>query len=78
MRYPEETGWLIEDAQSEVSAPSYLAGYSEGRPGAWSTKHLDAIRFARKVDAEQAATLIDDGEHEVRICEHAWGGEKIG
>jgi len=76
-RHPEETGWVIEDGESEPCAPRYLAGYDQSRPGAWSTNHADAIRFARKVDAERARSVVEDGEHTLRICEHIWGGEKI-
>lgn len=68
---PVMSGWLIEQGDSPVSHPLYLAGYGDGRPGSWSEDHLQAIRFARKDDADRALTLLDD-EATYRVCQHAW------
>lgn len=59
-------GWVIEGAWSHVQTPDYWVGSS-----AWSPDHNRALRFARKQDAEQAASMMLDGLR-VRICEHAW------
>lgn len=61
-----EYGWVIEGAWSHVQSPDYWVGSS-----AWSQDHNRALRFARKQDAEQAASMMLDGIN-VRICEHAW------
>lgn len=61
-----EYGWVIEGAWSHVQSPDYWVGSS-----AWSQDHNRALRFARKQDAEQAASMMLDGVR-VRICEHAW------
>lgn len=61
-----EYGWVIEGAWSHVQSPDYWIGSS-----AWSTDHERALRFARKLDAEQAAARMLDGVR-VRICEHVW------
>lgn len=69
-----EYGWVIENAESEPSRPLYFAGHKDRKPegpnahNPWSYDNLDAIRFARKEDAENMGM-----QSEVRICEHAWG-----
>ena len=67
-----EFAWVIEHRRSEVSAPEYWSG------SGWSKNDLNAIRFARKVDAQNTALGFDEddplpneGSH--RICEHGWG-----
>lgn len=50
----EHTGWLIERSDLLVK-PSYWTG-RQGLP-AWSADHLQAIRFARKDDAEKMSYL---------------------
>lgn len=65
-----EFAWVIEMGRSPVSAPEYWAG------NRWSTDHADAIRFARKEDAERTAKGFDDDpapEADYRFCEHGWG-----
>lgn len=77
----EESGWLIERGDSEPSAPDYW-GWSTGKesddgPGLdWTRDHHEALRFARKVDAERYAE--DIGWNNVRICEHGWYGPRPG
>lgn len=63
----EETGWVIERGDSQTYAPTYWAG-----PDYWSQNNLDAVRFARKNDAEQVACKLGQGYH--RVAEHAWIG----
>lgn len=63
-----EFGWLIEDGASEVSKPRYWSGIG------WDYDHNRAIRYARRIDAENEAVGLDDTElpHRHRICEHGW------
>jgi len=70
-----EYGWLIERADSPVCEPEYHgwdAGHSgDDGPGlSWTKDHNEALRFARKIDAERYAQ--DAGWNNVRICEHGW------
>ena len=75
----DEYGWLIEHGTSPVSSPAYYAGggnwanepYDPRRSSAWTSNHLHAIRFARKLDAERFAERAMAGIP-VRVCEHAW------
>lgn len=71
-----ETGWVIERADSPVSAPLYYApryGDSEHVDAQdWCGRHEDALRFARSEDAALFATARL-GEANVRVCEHQWG-----
>ena len=62
----DESGWVIEGAWSDTSAPSYWCGSS-----AWSEDHMRALRFAREDDARQAAFFMLDGMN-IRIAEHGW------
>lgn len=62
----EEFGWVIEGAWSSPSAPQYWVGGP-----AWSGDHYQALRFARRRDAKQAAEMMLDGI-KIRICEHQW------
>ena len=72
----EESGWVVEHAESDTARPLYWRGDNpESRPEGdenpfnhWSYDHMQAVRFARKVDAERVKFLS-----EVRICEHGWG-----
>lgn len=70
----EEYGWVIERGDSEVSAPTYWSGPTATFRNGWSQNHLDAIRFARKVDAEKISTKLQvPGDPINRVCEHIWG-----
>lgn len=62
----ENSAWLIELEVSSPATPQYWIGSS-----AWSSDNQEAIRFARKVDAERAAMMMLDGIN-IRICEHIW------
>lgn len=71
---PIESGWVIERGDSEPSAPKYWAAGQQDpqRTSAWTSNHLEAIRFARKLDAERVAERAMNGI-QVRIAEHEWG-----
>lgn len=66
-----EYAWVIEDPQSPTSAPRYYT-LRPNQEQFWSYDHADALRFARKQDAEDyvAHFVQHDG---ARICEHGWG-----
>ena len=69
-----EFAWLIERADSEPSAPWYwAAGHqpNKGKGTGWTQDHLEAIRFARRRDADKVAERLFP-DIEVRICEHGW------
>ena len=63
-----EIGWLIERADSSPAEPLYYFPYTAGEP--WTKLHVNALRFARKEDAERVATVLGI---KARICEHQWG-----
>jgi len=63
----DESGWVIERGDSSPGSPTYWSG-----PDAWSQDHMDAVRFARKQDAERVACRVHGGHH--RVCEHLWCG----
>ena len=69
----DESGWLIERADSSAAEPWYwAAGQRDAeRSSAWTQNHMEAIRFARKDDAEKVARRLFK-DIEVRICEHGW------
>ena len=67
-----ETGWVIEHGGSLASRPQYWTG------SGWSFDHLEAVRCARRVDAERMLIGIGGGAllpnaptH--RVAEHVWG-----
>ncbi|MGZ3272392.1 MAG: hypothetical protein ACXU82_03920 [Caulobacteraceae bacterium] len=68
----EETGWLIERAASSPAAPEYLS--LKRKRQSWSHDHLEALRFARRVDAEDFAALhLAENDRDLpRFAEHAW------
>lgn len=66
-----EGGWLIEDAESPVSAPTYFRGDANGP--SFTEDHHQAIRFARKQDAERFALMCSGTLDGVRIAFHEWG-----
>lgn len=61
----EETGWVIERADSEPSRPMYYAGFD------WSYDNLKAMRFARREDAQKMCRYMFPGEPH-RIADHMW------
>jgi hypothetical protein len=60
-----QNGWLIEDAESDVSHPLYFCGIMH-----WTHDHMQAVRFARQSDAQRIASSLNVP---VRVCEHGWG-----
>lgn len=62
-----ETGWVLERADSPVSAPLYYAPAIHGEQ--WSADHRAACRFAREIDASHLAAAL---AVKVRVCEHVW------
>lgn len=62
----DEFAWVIERGDSQPHSPTYWSGIDS-----WSQDHLDAVRFARKQDAERVAHSIRDGGYH-RVCEHGW------
>lgn len=67
----DESGWVIEDAASPAHTPLYWTGRAGGVTG-WTGNHIEAIRFARKVDAESFVSWVGWIPASVRIAEHAW------
>lgn len=67
----EESGWLIEAAESEPSRPLYWAGSFGDERDRWTYDHLKALRMCRKEDAEAVSEGVLGG-YAVRICEHGW------
>ena len=63
----DEYGWVIEREGGDKPL-LYWAG-----AGVWSTQHLDAIRFVRRLDAERVARYLPEHPH-YRVVEHAWYG----
>lgn len=60
----DEVAWLIE-TKTRAGEPYYWGG-----PALWTTDHLRAIRFARKIDGERVAEDLDtDG---IAVVEHMW------
>lgn len=68
-----EFGWVIERGDSPMHAPKYwAAGMRDPETmSAWTSNHMHAIRFARKLDARRVSERIMKGI-EVRIAEHSW------
>lgn len=73
--------WLIEHCDSESSRPRYFTGrvhpefFWQDDPLMWSLPgdHADALRFARREDAERLAQWLDPVlKH--RVVEHGWVG----
>lgn len=62
-----ETGWLIERRDRE--GIEWLVCDSGGFE--WTLDPLKPIRFCRREDADQVASVFDDID--VRITEHKWG-----
>lgn len=69
-----EYGWVIENGASDPSAPTYWCGVDGNFGVTFTTDAFQAIRFARKADAERAARAVLPGM-EVRIAQHAWDQE---
>lgn len=71
----DETGWVLEHADSPVSQPRYWAAgqIDPIRSSAWSENNMAAILFARREDAQNVADrLMRKADVPVRVCEHVW------
>jgi len=66
MSMATERGWLIENGLGG-DALRYRA-MRQGMP-VWTADHNEALRFARRIDAEKFA---EEDEDAWRIAEHAW------
>lgn len=75
----DEFGWVIERADSSAAEPKYWAAgqVDAARSSAWTSNHMQAIRFARELDASRVADRIMKGI-DVRICEHGWSSAHSG
>lgn len=64
----DEAAWLVERFESGMSEPKYWAAGHPAQMSAWTSNRQQAIRFARRIDAERVTKCImsDIG---VRICE---------
>lgn len=79
---PSESGWLIElkgtGGDEWLRNPlTYFAGlsYADGIITAlWTTDHLRAVRFARKLDAEHAAEGLGV---ETTVADHIWDDVRL-
>jgi hypothetical protein len=60
----DETGWLIE-LPRENDSPRWWDG------GAWTTDHLEAVRFARRQDAERVMLKQHYGLGVIAL-QHVW------
>ncbi len=72
----EEYGWVIERGNSTAAEPKYwCAGHPDLHTfSAWTSNNEQAIRFARKIDAERAAERHMP-DISVRIAEHGWSAQ---
>ena len=60
----DQVAWVIErDIHSQIF-------YWSGRPGDWQSNHAEALRFARRADAELMLTYHCQGIG--RVVEHMW------
>jgi hypothetical protein len=65
--------WVIEEGATQPCTPSYWCGVD-----GFSDDHNDAVRFARKQDAEAVAAYLEKegprfvGHVPPRVAEHGW------
>lgn len=71
----EEPAWLIEEASSPTSRPRYFSASGPDDAPTFSEDPLQALRFARREDAEAFARMSSGAgwRVEARIAEHAFG-----
>ncbi len=66
-----EFGWVIEREDSSIPTPLYWSG--EVNPLSWSSDNLEAIRFARELDARRFMDrCFDLANMKHRVCQHGW------
>jgi len=66
-----ESGWLIERRKGPVT--TWAAATESGFH--WTAEAHEAIRFSRRSDAEQVASILGDDVD--AICEHQWGPDLV-
>lgn len=64
-----EYGWLIERRPDGTPGPAYY-DINPDVSGFWTLDHNEALRFARKIDAERMIAYL--GIEEGDPVEHAW------
>lgn len=71
-----ETGWLIELPHSNGGIPRWWCGSSnDGEHPLWSGDANRAVRFSRKVDAEQVMVTTLGSlsySHNLFVSDHEW------
>ena len=67
-----ETAWVVERGDPGCFGPIYYTGYIPISMAGWSEDNADAIRFARKVDAQRMAVRLSEHWPGCRACEHMW------
>lgn len=75
MTKADESGWVLERADSSPAEPWYWAAgqLDPTRSSAWTQNSYEAIRFARRIDAANVeARFMRKASIDVRICEHVW------
>ena len=63
---PTEFAWVIEGG--DTSRPHYWDGRALD---SFTHDHLEAVRFARREDADRIKFVLLNNEH-LRVCEHGW------
>ena len=67
----EEFGWLIEREPSPQGPSYWTPKHAMLRVEPWTWDNLEAVRFARKEDAERVMQTLPGGPY--KVVEHAWG-----
>ena len=78
-RYPEETGWLVEQNDGGLTYYSFKASTVD-EEALWGDFVRDvnlATRFARKEDAQAFIDAVGWNSPRIYAAEHSWGGEKL-
>lgn len=69
----DEFAWLVESFSDQIDR--YLSGISfdhcTGYELEWSCDHMQALRFARHIDADKVAQVLPVW-FQARAVEHAW------
>lgn len=71
----DETGWLIEHHYTiPNTGVRYWEGIDPDMSSCWTENPSNAVRFARKVDAESLRETLEYMWGDVRVAEHMWVG----
>jgi hypothetical protein len=69
----EEKAWLIESRFKNANGPLWWQGTLRA-PSGWTNDSLEAVRFARKQDAEAAMYGLEGQDPRMMfVSEHIWG-----